>query len=94
MLLLTTQNTYHMATCEQDFNVSHTRFERVVSGIKHAGGREYARKRKVGLDEMPTGASKPKAKKQNPVDKGQAGLTPKETACKYCGKICYSDETF
>ena len=91
-ILLTTQNAYPMATCEQEFNVSHTRFERVVSGIKRAGGREYTRKRKLGPDEMPVGASKPKAKKQNPVDKGQTGLTPKETACKYCGKVCYSDK--
>ena len=74
-ILLTTQNTYHMATCEQEFNVSCTKFERVVSGIKHPGGREYARKRKFGLDKLLTGASKPKAKKQNPVDKGQEGLT-------------------
>ena len=53
------------------------RFERVVSGIKRPGGHEYARKRKLGPDEMPTGASKPKAKKQNPVDKGQSGLDTK-----------------
>ena len=92
-ILLTTQNVYPMTTCEQEFNVSHTRFERVVSGIKHAGGHEYAKKRKLGPDEMLTGASKPKAKKQNPVNKGQGGLTPKETACKYCDKVCYSDET-
>ena len=26
-ILLTTQNAYPMATCEQEFNVSHTRFE-------------------------------------------------------------------
>ena len=69
-ILLTTQNAYPMATCEQEFNVSRTRVERVVSGVKHAGGHEYARKRKLGPDEMLVGASKPKAKKQNPVDKG------------------------
>ena len=82
-----------MATCEQEFNVSRTRFKRVVSGVKRAGGHEYARKRKLGPDEMLVGASKPKAKKQNPVDKGQAGLAQKEAACKYCGKVCYSDKT-
>ena len=92
-ILLTTQNTYHMATCEQEFNVSCAKFERVVSGIKHPGGSEYTRKRKFGPDKLPTGASKPNAKKQNPVNKGQAGLTLKGTACKYCGKVCYNEET-
>ena len=92
-ILLTTQNAYHMATCEQDFIVSRTKFEQVVSGIKRAGGCEYARKKKFGPDKLLTGASKPKAKKHNPVDKGQEGLQLKGTACKYCGKVCYSEET-
>ena len=44
-ILLTTQNAYPMATFEQEFNVSRTRFEQVVSGIKCPGGRDYTRKR-------------------------------------------------
>ena len=36
---------------------------------------------------------KPKKKKQNPVDKGQAGSVKTGIACKYCDKVCLSDET-
>ena len=92
-LLLTTQWVYPMAACENDFNLGHTKFERVVSGIKRAGGHEYRKKRKVCADELPTGAVKPKKKKQNPVDKGQAGSVKTGIACKYCDKVCLSDET-
>ena len=81
------------AACENDFNLGHTKFERVVSGIKRAGGHEYGKKRKVRADELPTGAVKPKKKKQNPVDKGQAGSVKTGIACKYCNKVCLNDET-
>ena len=36
---------------------------------------------------------KPKTKKQNPVDKGQPGLVLPGAACKYCGKLCFNEET-
>ena len=36
---------------------------------------------------------KPKTKKQNPVDKGQPGLVLHGAACKYCGKLCFNEET-
>ena len=39
------------------------------------------------------GTVKPRTKKQNPVDKGQTGLTLQASVCKYCGKVCYSEET-
>ena len=35
-----------MLTCEKDFNLGRTEFERIVTGIKRAGGREYEIKRK------------------------------------------------
>ena len=72
-----------MAACEKDFNLGHTKFEQVVSGVKRAGGH----------DKLPTGAVKPKKKKQNPVDKGQAGSVKTGIACKYCDKVCLNDET-
>ena len=43
-LLLTTQWVYPMAACENDFNLVRTKFKRVVSGIKRAGGHEYGKK--------------------------------------------------
>ena len=82
-----------MAACENDFNLGHTKFERVISGIKRAGGHEYGKKRKVCADELPTSAVKPKKKKQNPVDKGQAGSVKTGIACKHCDKVCLNDET-
>ena len=36
---------------------------------------------------------KQKVKKQNPVDKGQSGLVLHGTACKYCGNLCFNEET-
>ena len=92
-ILLTTQGTYPMAACEKEFKLGRTKFELVVSGIKRAGSHEYRKKEKFGADEMPTGAMKPKKKKQNPVDKGQQGLVLEGTACKYCGNLCFNKET-
>ena len=40
------------------------------------------RRRKVHADELLPGAVKPKKKKQNPVDKGQAGSVKTGIACK------------
>ena len=87
-ILLTTQGTYPMAACKKELKLGHTKFERVVSGIKQAGGHEYGKKKKFGVDELPTGAVKPKKKKQNPVDKGQQGFLLDGAAYKYCGKLC------
>ena len=76
--LLTTQWQYSLVACEKDFNLGRTKFERVVSGKRQAGGYEYGKKRKIwmkkrkirpGVDEQPTGADKPKRKRENPVDK-------------------------
>ena len=82
-----------MSACKKKFNLGHTKFERVVSGIRQAGGHEYERKRKFGTDKLLTGATKPKIKKENPVDKGQPGLVLHRTACKYCGKLRFNEET-
>ena len=64
-----------MSTCEIDFNIRRTKFERVVSGIKQAGGHIYQRKKLVGDDEKPTGTVQLMGKSQNLIDKGQAGST-------------------
>ena len=89
-LLLTTQWLYPMVPCENDFNLGHTKFERVVSGKKRAGGHEYGKKRKICADELPTSAVKPKKKRENPVDIGQVKTG---IACKYCDKVCLNEET-
>ena len=65
--LLTTQWQYSLVACERDFNLGRTKFERVVSGKKQAGGYEYEKKRKICPDEQRTGADKPKKKRENPV---------------------------
>ena len=92
-ILLTTQGTYRMAACEKEFKLGCTKFERVISGIRRPGSHEYGKKKKFDADELPTGTVKPKTKKQNPVDKGQAGLVLPGAACKYCGKLCFNEET-
>ena len=89
-LLLKTQWLYPMVACENDFNLGHTKFERVVSSKKRAGSREYGKKRKLHADELLTGAVKPKKKRENPVDKGQVKTG---IACKYCDKVCLNEET-
>ena len=42
-----------MLKCEKNFDLGRTEFERIVSGIKRAGGQEYKRMRKMGDDEKP-----------------------------------------
>ena len=88
--LLKTQWQYSMVACESDFNLGHTKFERVVLGKKRGGGHEYGKKRKLHPDEQPTGALKPKKKRENPVDKGQVKTG---IGCKYCDKVCLNEET-
>ena len=88
--LLTTQWQYSLVACERDFNLGRTKFERVVSGKKQAGGYEYGKKRKIRPDEQPTGADKPKKKRANPVDRGQVKTG---VGCKYCDKVCLNQET-
>ena len=88
--LLTTQWQYSLVACERDFNLGHTKFERVVSGKKQAGGYEYGKKRKIRPDEQPTGADKPKRKRENPVDRSQVKTG---VGCKYCDKVCLNQET-
>ena len=48
---LTTQWQYSLVACENDFKLGRTKFERVVSGKKQAGGHEYGKKRKLRPDE-------------------------------------------
>ena len=48
------------------------------------------KKRKICADELPTGAVKPKKKRENPVDKSQVKTG---IACKYCEKVCLNEET-
>ena len=88
--LLTTQWQYSLVACERDFNLGRTKFERVVSGKKQAGGYEYGKKRKIRPDEQPTGADKPKKKRENPVDRSQVKTG---VGCKYCDKVCLNQET-
>ena len=87
--LLTTQWQYSLVACEKDFNLGRTKFERVVSGKKQAGGYEYG-KRKICPNEQPTGANKPKRKRENPVDRHQVKTG---VGCKYCDKVCFNQET-
>ena len=91
-ILLKIQWQYSMVACESDFNLGHTKFERVVSGKKRGGGHEYGKKRKLHPDEQPAGAMKPKKKRENPVDKGQTQVKTGIT-CKYCDKVCLNEET-
>ena len=88
--LLTTQWQYSLVACERDFNLGRTKFERVVSGKKQAGGYEYGKKRKIRPDEQPTGADKHKRKRENPVDRSQVKTG---VGCKYCDKVCLNEET-
>ena len=39
-ILCKTQGAYPMLTCEKDFNLGRTEFERIVTGVKRAGGHE------------------------------------------------------
>ena len=90
-ILCKTQGAYPMSKCEKDFGIGRTAFERIVSGIKRAGGRKYERLRGMGPDEKPTGTIRQTGKRQNPVDKGPTGLVSGTIhQCMFCEKVCTS----
>ena len=91
-ILCKTQGAYPMLNCEEDFSLGRTAFERIVSGIKRAGGHEYERLRTAGADEKPTGTTRAIGKRRNPMDKGPTGLeTGTVHQCKFCDKVCASE---
>ena len=91
-ILCKMQGAYPMLKCEEDFSLGRTAFERIVSGIKRAGGHEYGRLRTMGSDEKPTGTTRQKGKRQNPMDKGPTGLVSGTIhQCKFCEKACTSE---
>ena len=46
----------------------------------------------MGSDERPTGTTRQKGKRQNPMDKGQTGLVSGMVhQCKFCEKVCTSE---
>ena len=47
------------------------------------------RRGKIRPDEQPTGADKPKRKRENPVDRSQVKTG---VGCKYCDKVCLNEE--
>ena len=91
-ILCKMQGAYPMLKCEEDFHLGRTAFERIVSGIRRAGGHEYERLRAMGSDERPTGTTRQKGKRQNPMDKGPTGLVSGTVhQCKFCEKVCTSE---
>ena len=93
-ILCKMQGAYPMLKCEEDFGLGRTAFERIVSGIKRAGGHEYERLRAMGSDEKPTGTTRQKGKRQNPMDKGPTGLVSGTVhQCKFCEKVCTSESS-
>ena len=91
-ILYKTQGAYPMLKCKDDFSLVRTAFERIISGIKRAGGHEYKRLRAMGSDERPTGTTRQKGKRQNPMDKGPTGLVSGTVhQCKFCEKVCTSE---
>ena len=91
-ILCKMQGPYPMLKCEEDFGLGRTAFERIISGIKRAGGRESKRLRAMGSDEKPTGTIRQKRKRQNPMDKGPTGLVSGTVQqCKFCEKVCTSE---
>ena len=91
-ILCKTQGAYPMLKCEEDFSLGRTAFERIISGIRRAGGHEYERLRAMGSDERPTGTTRQKGKRQNPMDKGPTGLVSGMVhQCKFCEKVCTSE---
>ena len=91
-ILCKTQGAYPMLKCEEDFGLGRTAFERIISGIRRAGGHEYERLRAMGFDERPTGMTRQKGKRQNPMDKGPTGLVSGMVhQCKFCKKVCTSE---
>ena len=81
-----------MLKYEEDFGLGRTAFERIISGIKRAGGHKYERLRAMGSNERPTGMTRQKGKRQNPMDKGPTGLVSCTVhQCKFCEKVCTSE---
>ena len=88
-ILCKTQGAYPMSKCEKEFNIGRTAFERIVSGIKRAGGSEYKRLRGMDPDEKPTGTIRQTGKRQNSMDKGPTGLVSGTVhQCMFCEKVC------
>ena len=88
-ILCKTQGAYPMLKCEEDYGLGRTAFERIVSGIRRAGGHEYKRLRAMASNERPTGTTRQKGKMQNPMDKGPTGLVSGTVhQCKFCDKVC------
>ena len=93
-ILCKMQGAYPMLKCEEDFGLGRTAFERIISGIRGAGGHEYERHRAMGSDERPTGMTRQKGKRQNPMDKGPTGLVSGTVhQCKFCEKVCTSESS-
>ena len=93
-ILCKMQGAYPMLKCKEDFSLGRTAFERIVSGIRRAGGHEYKRLRAMGSDKRPTGATRQKGKRQNPMDKGPTGLVSGTVhQCKFCEKVCTSESS-
>ena len=91
-ILCKMQGAYPMLKCEEDFGLGRTAFERIVSGIRRAGGHEYERLRAMGSDERPTSMTRQKGKRPNPMDKGPTGLVSGMVhQCKFCEKVCTSE---
>ena len=83
-----------MLKCEEDFGLGRTAFERIVLGIKRAGGHKYEKCRAMGSDEKPTSTTRQKGKRQNPMDKGPTGLVSGTVhQCKFCEKMCTSESS-
>ena len=93
-ILCKMQGAYPMLKCEEDFGLGRTAFERIISGIRRAGGHEYKRLRAMGSNERPTGMTRQKGKRQNPMDKGPTGLVSGMVhQCKFCKKVCTSESS-
>ena len=93
-ILCKTQGAYPMLKCEEDFSLGRTAFERIVSGIKRAGGHEYEKRRAMGSDERRTGTTRQTGKRQNPMDKEPTGLVSGTVhQCKFCEKVCTSESS-
>ena len=65
-ILCKTQGAYPMLKCEEDFGLGRSAFERIISGIKRAGGHEYKRLRTMGSNEQPTSMTRQKGKRAEP----------------------------
>ena len=48
-ILCKMQGAYPMLKCEEDFGLGRTAFERIISGIRRAGGHEYERTQSNGF---------------------------------------------